>query len=180
MYMILQGIGECFASFISRALCLRDYLAPMLWGTLSDTVGRRPITAACLLILALSCVGLALVPTSAYWLLMILRCLQAAGSASTIAVGAGVVSDISTPEERGGFYGFFILGPMVGPALGPVVGGALAQGLGWRFVSSAYLVSYLINQHRKIDLLVHVHSFIRLSRYNPPVCNNNHLSLLRP
>jgi len=44
MYMILQGIGECFASFISRALCLRDYLAPMLWGTLSDTVGRRPIT----------------------------------------------------------------------------------------------------------------------------------------
>ncbi|KAL9716504.1 hypothetical protein Ac2012v2_000952 [Leucoagaricus gongylophorus] len=116
MYMILQGI------------------APMLWGTLSDTVGRRPITAACLLILALSCLGLALVPTSAYWLLMILRCLQAAGSASTIAVGAGVVSDISTPEERGGFFGFFILGPMVGPALGPVVGGALTQGLGWRSI----------------------------------------------
>ncbi|KAJ3573050.1 hypothetical protein NP233_g2682 [Leucocoprinus birnbaumii] len=100
--------------------------APMLWGTLSDNWGRRPITAACLLVLALSCVGLALTPTSAYWLLMVLRCLQAAGSASTIAIGAGVVSDISTPEERGGFFGFFTLGPMVGPAIGPVIGGAFS------------------------------------------------------
>jgi hypothetical protein len=42
---------------------------------------------ACLLTLSLSCVGLALVPTSDYWLLMLLRCLQATGSASTIALG---------------------------------------------------------------------------------------------
>lgn len=69
MYLVLQGI------------------APMVWGTISDRRGRRPITAACLLILSLSCVGLALVPTSDYWLLMILRCVQAAGSASTIAIG---------------------------------------------------------------------------------------------
>lgn len=59
----------------------------MIWGTLSDNVGRRPIYAACLLVLSLSCVGLALVPTSDYWLLMLLRCFQAAGSASTIALG---------------------------------------------------------------------------------------------
>lgn len=77
-----------------------------------------------------------MVPTNAYWLLMVLRCLQSAGSASTIAIGAGVVSDISTPEERAGFFGFFTLGPMVGPAIGPIIGGGLAQGLGWRFVLS--------------------------------------------
>jgi hypothetical protein len=28
-------------------------------------------------------------------------------------VGAGVIGDISTREERGGFFGLFILGPMV-------------------------------------------------------------------
>lgn len=70
MYMILQGV------------------APMVWGTISDRRGRRPITAICLLILSLSCIGLALTPTSDYWLLMVLRCLQAAGSASTIAIGS--------------------------------------------------------------------------------------------
>jgi MFS family permease len=59
----------------------------MFWGTLSDRCGRRPIMFACLGTLSLSCVGLALVPTSAYWLLMLLRCLQATGSASTIALG---------------------------------------------------------------------------------------------
>ena len=103
----------------------------MVWGTISDYFGRRPTTAACLLVLSLSCVGLALVPTSAYWLLMVLRCLQAAGSASTIAIGniylyltpflflilmsagAGVVGDISSRAERAGFYGLFMLGPLV-------------------------------------------------------------------
>ncbi|KAF8913095.1 major facilitator superfamily domain-containing protein [Gymnopilus junonius] len=104
MYMVLQGV------------------APMLWGPVSDHVGRRPISAACLLILSLSCVGLALVPTKDYWLLMVLRCLQATGSASTIAI------------ERGGFFGVFTIGPMIGPAIGPVIGGVLSQHLGWRSI----------------------------------------------
>lgn len=64
-----------------------DDLAPMFWGILSDRWGRRPIIFACLATLSWSCVGLALVPTSAYWLLMLLRCLQATGSASTVALG---------------------------------------------------------------------------------------------
>jgi len=106
----------------------------MVWGPLSDRIGRRPTSAACLLILSLSCVGLALVPTNAFWLLMLLRCFQASGSASTVAIGisflwefletidlviasqnagTGVIGDISTRAERGGFYGVFILGPMV-------------------------------------------------------------------
>ncbi|GJE85845.1 MFS general substrate transporter [Phanerochaete sordida] len=116
MYMVLQGIS------------------PMFWGTLADRWGRRPMFMACMLVLALACVGLALVPTNAYWLLMLLRCLQAAGSASTIALGAGVIADIADRSERGGFFGLFSLGPMVGPCLGPVIGGALSQGLGWRAI----------------------------------------------
>jgi len=116
MYIVLQGT------------------APMIWGTISDHIGRRPISAICLLILSLSCVGLALVPVSAYWLLMVLRCLQAAGSASTIAIGAGVVGDISNREERAGFFGLFMLGAVLGPSVGPVIGGALSDSLGWRSI----------------------------------------------
>ncbi|KAH7886869.1 major facilitator superfamily domain-containing protein [Phlebopus sp. FC_14] len=118
-YMVLQGVS------------------PMIWGTLADRLGRRPIFLACILVLCLSCVGLALVPTSDYWLLVLLRCVQAAGSASTVALGAGVIGDIATRAERGTFFGLFSLGPQVpkfGPTFGPVIGGALAQRLGWRWI----------------------------------------------
>jgi MFS family permease len=114
--------------------------APLAWGTLADRIGRRPLFLLCLFLLSASCIGLALVPTNAYWLLMVLRCLQAAGSASTVALGqdsrfsggnrrlnpptaAGCMGDIATPAERGGFFGFSGIGTLLGPAIGPVIGG---------------------------------------------------------
>ncbi|KAJ7090856.1 MFS general substrate transporter [Mycena belliarum] len=109
-------------------------LAPMFWGTLADSWGRRPMFICCLVLLSGSCVGLALTPTNTYWLLLFLRCFQAAGSASTIALGAGVIGDITEPAERGGFMGVYNIGPMVGPAIGPVIGGALSDTLGWRSI----------------------------------------------
>ncbi|KAL0575210.1 hypothetical protein V5O48_006749 [Marasmius crinis-equi] len=113
---------------------LTSATAPMFFGTLADNVGRRLIYASCLLILSLSCVGMALVPTDAYWLLLLLRCFQSAGSASTIALGSGVIGDIAEPAERGGFYGLFQSGPLIGPAIGPIIGGALSGSLGWRSI----------------------------------------------
>ncbi|OLN87208.1 Quinidine resistance protein 2-like protein 1 [Colletotrichum chlorophyti] len=109
-------------------------ISPMLWGPLSDRYGRRPVFLVCLTVLIGACVGIALIPTDAFWLLIVLRCLQAAGCASTIALGAGVVGDISTPEERGGFFGMFNLGPMISPCIAPAIGGALSDHLGWRSI----------------------------------------------
>ncbi|OHE90448.1 hypothetical protein CORC01_14260 [Colletotrichum orchidophilum] len=106
----------------------------MLWGPLSDRYGRRPVFLVCLTILIGACIGIALIPTNAFWLLIVLRCLQAAGCASTIALGAGVIGDISTPEERGGFFGTFNLGPMLSPCIAPAIGGALSDKLGWRSI----------------------------------------------
>ncbi|KAI0776582.1 MFS general substrate transporter [Trametes elegans] len=116
VYMVLQG------------------LSPMFWGTLSDRWGRRPMFIGCMVVLCVACVGLALVPTDAYWLLMVLRCLQSAGCASTVALGAGVIADVAAPAERGTFFGMWNIGPMVGPCLGPVLGGVLADKLGWRSI----------------------------------------------
>ncbi|KZO95265.1 MFS general substrate transporter, partial [Calocera viscosa TUFC12733] len=111
-------------------------ISPMLWGSLADSArcGRRPVYLMCLFLLTISCIGLALTPTSAYWLLVLLRCFQAAGSAPVIALGAGTIVDIATSAERGGFLGLFNVGPMIGPCLGPVLGGVLADQLGWRSV----------------------------------------------
>ncbi|KAF2023724.1 MFS general substrate transporter [Setomelanomma holmii] len=109
-------------------------LSPMLWGPISDRHGRRLVYLACLSILVASSIGMALCPTDSFWLLMVLRCFQSGGSASTIALGAGVIGDISTSKERGGYFGMFNLGPMLAPCIGPALGGALSQGLGWRSI----------------------------------------------
>ncbi|KAF9537815.1 MFS general substrate transporter [Agrocybe pediades] len=158
MYIVLQG------------------MAPMLWGPVSDHVGRRPISAACLLILSLSCVGLARVSTSDYWLLMLLRCLQATGSASTIAIGAGVVGDISTRAERGGFFGLFTVGPMVGPAIGPVIGGLLSDHLGWRSIfwflcisASVCFIVIILFQPETLRPIVESNKYQELSLIYRPV-----------
>ncbi|KAI6120587.1 MFS general substrate transporter [Pisolithus croceorrhizus] len=116
VYMVFQGVS------------------PVFWGTLADYVGRRPIFLSCMLVLTVSCIALASTPTSDYWLLLLLRCVQAAGSASTVALGAGVIGDIATRAERGSFFGLFSVGPLVGPAFGPVIGGVLTQTLGWRWI----------------------------------------------
>ena len=107
-------------------------ISPMLWGPISDRKGRRPVYLVCLTILILSSIGMSLCPTNSFWLLLLLRCFQSGGSASTIALGAGVIGDISTSRERGGYFGTFNLGPMLAPCIAPAVGGALSQTFGWR------------------------------------------------
>ncbi|QIX02406.1 hypothetical protein AMS68_007923 [Peltaster fructicola] len=107
-------------------------LAPSLWGPLSDARGRR-VAYCCIFVVFLgACIGLACLQN--YATLVVLRCLQSAGSASGIAIGSGVLADITTRSERGGYMGIFQAGLLTPVAIGPVIGGALAGSLGWRSI----------------------------------------------
>ncbi|TPX17865.1 uncharacterized protein E0L32_002966 [Thyridium curvatum] len=107
-------------------------LAPSLWGPISDVRGRRLAYCCTFVVFLGACVGLALAKN--YATVLVLRCLQSTGSASTIAIGSGVIGDITTRAERGGFMGIFQAGLLVPVAIGPVIGGALAGSLGWRSI----------------------------------------------
>ncbi|KAI1372492.1 MFS general substrate transporter [Hypoxylon crocopeplum] len=107
-------------------------IAPSLWGPISDVKGRRIAYCCTFLVFLGACVGLA--ETKNYATLIVLRCLQSTGSASTIAIGSGVIGDITTRAERGGFMGIFQAGLLVPVAVGPIIGGALAGSLGWRAI----------------------------------------------
>lgn len=84
---------------------------------MSDSIGRRPVYIMTLAIYVGACIGLALTPTSAYWLLLVLRMVQATGGSAVIAIGSGCVSDIATPSERGKYMGLFSALSMAGPAI---------------------------------------------------------------
>ncbi|KAI8337093.1 major facilitator superfamily domain-containing protein [Chlamydoabsidia padenii] len=107
-------------------------LSPAFWGSLADLWGRRPVYLITMFIYCLSCIGLALVKN--YGFLLFLRMVQAFGSSSLIAVGAGVVGDIVVPSKRAGYYGIYIMGQLLGPVIGPIIGGLVAGTIGWRWI----------------------------------------------
>ncbi|KAH8884132.1 MFS general substrate transporter [Thozetella sp. PMI_491] len=107
-------------------------IAPSVWGPISDVKGRRVAYVCTFLVFLGACIGLA--ETKNYATLVVLRGLQSTGSASTIAIGSGVIGDITTRESRGGYMGIFQAGLLVPVAAGPVIGGALAGSLGWRSI----------------------------------------------
>jgi multidrug resistance protein len=124
-------------------------LAPTIFGDLADMAGRRPAYILAFIIYIGANIGLAL--QDSYAALFILRCMQSTGSSGAIALGFGVVADISTSSERGSYMGIVGAGTMMGPTLGPVIGGILAQFLGWRSIfwflvifSGAFLVVYCL------------------------------------
>ena len=124
-------------------------LAPMIYGDLADMTGRRPAYILGFVIYTAANIGLAL--QTNYAALFILRCLQSTGSSGTIALGYGVVADVSSTAERGVYMSFMVSGTMIGTAFGPVLGGILSQFLGWRslfwflvILTAAFLVPFLV------------------------------------
>ncbi|KAL8291258.1 hypothetical protein RQP46_002236 [Phenoliferia psychrophenolica] len=111
-------------------------ITPSFFGSMSDSFGRRPIYLATLIVYLGANIGLALMPTSAYWLLLVLRALQATGGSAVISIGAGAVSDVAA--TRTGYIhvlrSVFQAGAMIGPAFGPLLGGVFASTLGWRAI----------------------------------------------
>lgn len=102
---------------------------------MADVLGRRPLYLITLAIYICANIGLAL--TEVYWLLMVLRCVQATGSASMIALSQGSVADIASPSERGGMVAIANSGAMLAPAIGPVIGSLLVSTFSSRISSDS-------------------------------------------
>ncbi|KAJ1917748.1 hypothetical protein IWQ60_007694 [Tieghemiomyces parasiticus] len=106
-------------------------IAPVVWGPMADQLGRRyAFSIGCFICTAAS-IGCAL--SNSYSMLMGMRFLQAVGGSSTAVVGAGTISDIYEPAQRGAALGIFFSGQMLGPVLGTILGAYVAQDLGWRW-----------------------------------------------
>jgi multidrug resistance protein len=113
-YMIFQGV------------------TPMFIGGLADTAGRRPAYLICFVVYIAANIGLAV--SKDYASVLVVRCLQSAGSSTTVALNQAVVADIITSAERGQYIGITVIPIVLAPSLGPVLGGVLSQYLGWRSI----------------------------------------------
>ncbi|OBT56534.1 hypothetical protein VE04_03312 [Pseudogymnoascus sp. 24MN13] len=143
------NVSDALINVTITSFMIFQGIAPTFIGDLADMAGRRPAYIVASVIYLGANIGLAL--QNSFPALLVLRCIQSAGSSGGIALGYGVVADISTSSERGSYVGIVGAGTMLGPALGPVIGGILAQFLGWRSIfwfcfifSAVWLVPYII------------------------------------
>ncbi|CAL9737266.1 dityrosine transporter 1 [Monosporozyma servazzii] len=109
-------------------------VGPLFWGMFADFGGRKILYLISLLLMIIVNVLLAALPSNIVSL-FILRVVQAFASSSVIALGAGTVTDIISPADRGKAIAYFMMGPNIGPVLAPIIAGLiLIDDNNWRWL----------------------------------------------
>ena len=118
------------AQLTMSALLLAFGLAQMVWGPLSDRVGRRPVLLLGLVLYTLASIGCVLaggIETLVVW-----RVLQGAAMAAAVVCARAMLRDLYAPGEGARVMALALSGLGVMALAGPLLGGALAAAWGWR------------------------------------------------
>lgn len=107
-------------------------LGQLVYGPVSDTLGRRPALLVGLSLYLCASVMALLAPNLEC--LVVARLLQALGGAAGITLGRTIVRDTSAPERVIKDLALLNLLTLVGPGLAPIVGAYLADHFGWRAI----------------------------------------------
>lgn len=114
------------AYFLTVGVC------QLVYGPLSDMVGRKPPIYAGLALFAVGSVGCALAPNVES--LIAFRVLQALGACAGMVVPRAVVRDLHTGVEAARIMSLLMLVVSVSPILAPALGAFVIEAAGWRAV----------------------------------------------
>ncbi|EAW15370.1 putative MFS transporter [Aspergillus clavatus NRRL 1] len=134
-------------------------IAPLWWSSLSQEYGRRPVLVVSFLFSAIAVIICA--ASNSLAVIIVFRLIEALGCSSAQSVGAGVISDIYLPTERGSALGWFYLGTLIGPLIAPIIGGALQIWLGWR--SNLYFMAIFTFATAMLTLLALPETLVKVS-----------------
>jgi DHA1 family florfenicol/chloramphenicol resistance protein-like MFS transporter len=115
LYLIMLGVGQ------------------ILFGPISDHIGRRPVLIGGALLFAAASFGLAASSTALAFIAF--RLLQAVGASAALVATFATVRDVYADRPEGAtIYGLFSSILAFVPALGPIAGAAIADGFGWQAI----------------------------------------------
>lgn len=125
VYMVMLGLGQ------------------IVFGPISDRIGRRPVLLGGALLFVVASFCLAAVTTASAFI--VFRFLQAAGAAGALVATFATVRDIYADRpEATTIYGTFSSILAFVPALGPIVGAVIASEFSWRAIFVTLGVAALI------------------------------------
>ncbi len=105
----------------------------LIYGPLSDGLGRRPTLLAGLFLYTIAGLAAALAPNANA--LVAARLFQALGGCAGLALGRAIVRDTSRSDEAVRDLALLNLIIMIGPGLAPMLGSGLVGTFGWRAIS---------------------------------------------
>ncbi len=125
LYMIVLGVGQ------------------LLFGPLSDRIGRRPVLMCGALLFAGASFALAWTDTA--WPFLALRLLQAIGASAMLVALFATVRDVYAERPESTVI-YSLMNAMLAfvPALGPIAGALIASGFGWRGIFVALALPALV------------------------------------
>jgi DHA1 family bicyclomycin/chloramphenicol resistance-like MFS transporter len=106
--------------------------AQLLYGPLSDRLGRKPVLLAGLAVFVMSSMAVALADSVAA--VTALRLLQALGAAAGPVLGRAMVRNLYHPRDAARVLSYIGTAMAVAPALAPILGGYLNVWLDWRAI----------------------------------------------
>lgn len=117
-------------------------IAQLLWGPLSDKIGRKPVLLIGLSLFSLGCLGMIWVENATSLLAM--RFLQAFGVCSAAVIWQALVIDRF--DESRAQHVFALIMPLVAlsPALAPLIGAYLLNHEGWRMIFMLLMVITIV------------------------------------
>jgi DHA1 family florfenicol/chloramphenicol resistance protein-like MFS transporter len=133
LYMVMLGVGQ------------------LVFGPLSDRIGRKPVLLGGGAIFALS--SFALAATDSAMLFIALRFTQSVGASAALVATFATVRDVYADRPEGAtIYGLFSAMLSFVPAIGPLAGALIASGFGWRAIFTTLGVLGLVATWRAFRL----------------------------
>ncbi|MDX7990405.1 purine nucleoside transporter PunC [Xenorhabdus littoralis] len=116
--------------------------AQLLWGQLSDHLGRKPVLIIGLSLFSISCLGMLWITDATQ--LLVLRFIQAVGVCSAAVSWQALVVDRYDAERAKRVFAMIMPLVALSPALAPLLGAWLLSHTGWRIIFLVLMIVTLL------------------------------------